>query len=154
MPVTIQGRILSLNCKGLAVKSRQHFKDKFRSFDLILLQETHCTNVNCRTLSQPGTLGMDHCFFPTYLKPARGASIAFNHTVGTLIERSKWSDSAGRIAAVSIEKGERRLGVISVYAPNVNATRSSQETYPSFITDLEAALLHVAAFSKSIIGGR
>ena len=104
---------------------------------MVCLQETHGVEKNCK--SRITQLGFQKGIFSLHTNASRGAAVLWRDSVKQIGEA--WTQPDGRIAAVVLQKeaGIKSL-VVSVYAPNLAPSSSSQSNYVSFLITLEFVL--------------
>ena len=136
------GKIGSCNVAGLTNEKMKLFKTSFESFEIMCLQETHGAEKNCK--SRIAKLGFKEGSFSLHSKAIRGSAILWRDSVKQI--GRAWRDPEGRIAAVTLQKGNAlKALVVSVYAPNVDPSPSSQSNYVSFLISLQYVLTEMLA---------
>ena len=131
------GMIGSCNVAGLTNTKMTLFRTSFEPFEIMCLQETHGAEKNCK--SRIAKLGFQKGTFSLHQKAIRGSAVLWRDSVKQI--GKPWQDPEGRIAAVVLQKsnGPKAL-IVSVYAPNVDPSSSSQANYVSFLITLELVL--------------
>ena len=124
------GKIASCNVHALKNNQLNHFKEVFKSNNIICLQETHGKPSSIKSITK--RLGFTNSVFSLITKQARGAAILWKD--GTLI--AKETDANGRIAGVALELNDCKLNIISAYAPNLDGTHVSWDAYLTFLREL------------------
>ena len=131
------GFIGSCNVAGLTNDKMTLYRTNFESYEIMCLQETHGAEKNCKT--RIAKLGFSKGTFSLHNKAIRGSATLWRDSVKQ--SGQAWRDPEGRIAAVVLQKddGPKAL-IVSVYAPNVDPSSSSQSNYVSFLISLEHVL--------------
>ena len=139
------GKIGSCNVAGLTKEKLKLYKTNFENFEVMCLQETHGVEKNCK--SRVAKLGFHKGSFSLHSKAIRGSAVLWKESLTQIGEA--WTDPNGRIAAVILQKenGLKAL-VVSVYAPNVDPSPTSQSNYVSFLISLEYAITEMLSRSS------
>ena len=125
--------------KLLAVK-------QFCREEIILLQETRGKNNETLWKKYLGREGK----FSFYEDNARGAAALINLDANI---KNTFNDKQGRIAAITTTYKEKKLGIISVYAPNTDKSHEAQRAYVKHLMELERIIDMVKKDSDFIIVG-
>ena len=132
----------SCNVAGLTNIKMTLYKKSFESFEIKCLQETHGAEKNCK--SRVAKLGFHKGIFLLHEKAIRGSAILWRDSVKQI--GKPWKDPEGRIAAVTLQKGDGpKTLFVSVYAPNVDPSSTSQSNYVSFLITLEHVLTEMTS---------
>ena len=127
-----------MNVKGLMAKSKRISLNNFlskRKIHTALLQEVHGSNkVSGRWL---GDFGFRQGIFSFFRQNSRGAGVISNDDS---FKNITFDDPLGRLALGEVTLGDRRIGVISIYAPNLTRTDAAREHYLDFIIQIEIAV--------------
>ena len=107
---------LSCNVKSLKGKI-SHFKQSFANEGVVALQEVHTKKWQEARITQQ--LGFDDACFSSYGSGSRGAALLWRKP-WTAVSSIKVSDDEGRIAGAILSNGAIKVGVVAVYAPNVD----------------------------------
>ena len=107
----------SLNVRGLrnGLKHRKIYKYlKDHRYDIVLLQETHCTNKdNCFWASEWG----NRSIFSNDKSNSAGVAILLTSKVAKSVHEIK-CDTDGRVVMVKLQINEEYYGIVNIYAPN------------------------------------
>ena len=116
-------RICSLNINGMrdSRKRAQLFAWlRLKKFDIVFLQETHCSSYRDAQLWQNEWGGL--CFWSFGGNKSRGTAIMFRE--GLSFERQMlYYDAVGRLVILDVKLHECTYRLINVYAPNNHAER-------------------------------
>ena len=137
------GKIASCNVHALKNSQLNHFKEVFKNNNVICLQETHGKPTTVKSITK--RLGFKNSVFSLFHKQARGAAVLWRE--GNLI--AKEVDKNGRIAGVALELNDCKINVISAYAPNVDGSHASWDTYLTFLTELELIADNLVEISET-----
>ena len=130
-------RIGSCNVAGFTKEKLRLFRDNFEKLDIVCLQETHGVGKNCK--SRIAKLGFTNGIFSLHTNASRGAAVMWRDSVKQIGD--EWTHAEGRVAAVALQNEDGHKGlVVSVYAPNLDPSPSSQAKYVSFLITLEHVL--------------
>ena len=123
------------NAKGLMCakkRKRVSLMCKKYKLDVLCIQETHGKREECEK-KWTKELGFELGTFSTAKQhTTKGAAIIGKGLENTL------TDKEGRIAGATVMLGDYKVNIVSVYAPNLNQGRESQENYVNFLIELEA----------------
>ena len=63
----------------------------------------------------------------------------------------RWKDTEGRIAAAVLEDKDFKVGVCSIYAPNVNASRDSRDEYIEFMNKVGEYITKIKIHTEYVL---
>ena len=137
--------LTTLNVRGLGsvnLEKRKKILAQLEGNDIICLQETHSTAENIKFWT--GNFPPDRTFFSHGTSNARGSLILLSSKLAfknlCISGTEMLSDLQGRIAAIGLEVGGEKVGIISCYAPCLNSTVQIRNEYAKFCDDLENIL--------------
>jgi len=153
---TVKLNISVLNTNGLGDKSKrlklfEYFKGEQ---GIILLQETHSLSDTIDSWQSELRLGKLASSHGT--SNSRGVITASGITENVPIfsnGNNSWSDDDGRIVATLHQHRKITYGIVNLYAPNLNTTSSSTETYLNFLDKVENAIEQVDVADVLIVAG-
>ncbi len=139
----------SLNVKGMMdYNKRMEVKRFAHIYDIMFLQETHgwrCSTAWLRNFHRKG-------IFSFYATNARGSAILVSDKCDIL--DTKGDEGEGRIASALIKIRERKVGICSIYAPNVDSTKESKKEYSDVLEMVDQHLDWIKEeTSDMIVGG-
>ena len=113
-------KFLSLNCRGMALKSKR--EDLFRKwkdegYDLILLQDTHWTP---ETIIQVREEWDNKNINSTYTSKSRGCSILINNTFEYTLGKIVKDDLGNYVLVEILLPNETSIVIGSIYGPNID----------------------------------
>ena len=123
----------SCNVKGLSQIKQPHFKSQFSQSEVLALQEVHAEYKQARSITL--RLGFDDGFYSLAGKSSRGAAILWKNP-WKRVQGTEIRDGEGRVAIVTLAKGDVKVVVASVYAPNLDKTVLVRQHYVSWLVSL------------------
>ncbi len=145
-------RIGTLNVSGLNEQvKRKAIARQLREYDIILLQETHSIEATCKKWHRD--FQAKKGYWDHGKKNARGTGILIRE--GLEVEEI-WEEEEnhnGRIKAIVLKWKNQKLGIISVYAPNINWEKTSEKDYIKFVEELENVIRKTRSKADQIILG-
>ncbi len=150
--VTTRLKIGTLNVSGLNEKlKRRTIERQLQQYDIIFLQETHSTGTTSR--SWHIDFKAQKAYWDHFKKNARGAAIIIRKDLEFQEVWAQEENKHGRLKAIIIKLEEIKLGLVSVYAPNVSCGKESEREYVSFFEELEQSLQLMRTKTDQIIVG-
>ena len=128
------GRCLSLNTAGLTDIKIAEYRQWFREFNVVALQETHGEAGQEDYLTQ--RLGFNQGAFSFKSRARAGVGLLWRDNL-TMIGSRTWTDNEGRVVCVGLELGGVKMVFCSVYAPILTGTNEVQEGYVNFLIQVQ-----------------
>ena len=128
------GRCLSLNTAGLTDIKITEYRQWFKDFNVVALQETHGEKGQEAFLTQ--RLGFNNGAFSFKTKAKAGVGLLWRDNLQMLGNRT-WTDKEGRVVCVGLELEGAKVVFCCVYAPNLNGTIEVQEGYVNFLIQVQ-----------------
>ena len=113
------GRCLSLNTAGLTDIKIAEYRQWFREFNVVAIQETHGEKGQEALLTQ--RLGFNKGAFSFKSRARAGVGLLWRDNL-TMIGGRTWTDNEGRVVCVGLELEGVKVVFCSVYAPNLTST--------------------------------
>ena len=113
------GRCLSLNTAGLTDIKIAEYRQWFKEFDVVAVQETHGERGQEAFLTQ--RLGFNQGAFSFKSRARAGVGLLWKENF-TMIGNRTWTDNEGRVVCVGLELEGAKAFFCSVYAPNLTGT--------------------------------
>jgi len=140
-----------LGSKDKRLKLREFFKDHSGP---ILLQESHCSqSLSPRWQSELKLGKLLGCHGTT---SSRGVLTFCGKTTHIPLDnnsKNTWDDGNGRILSSLHKSQNRTIGIVNVYAPNLNQTSQSTENYLEFLDKVEEAINQIEMSDVVIVAG-
>ncbi len=131
---------------------RKVIASQLRQYDILFLQETHSTEADCKNWHKD--FQADKGYWDHGEKNARGASIIIRNGLEFDEVWNHEKNCNGRIKAIVIKWKNQKLGLISIYAPNISWGKKSEMEYVDFIKELNLIIeITKRKADQLIIGG-
>ncbi len=129
-------KIGTLNVNGLKEKvKRRVIASQLKEYDVMLLQETHSTEAESKNWHKDFQAKIG--YWDHGESNARGTGIIINKTSEMEEIWECKEGQNGRIKAIVVKWKKQKVGIISIYAPNISWGRKSELEYTKFIEKLE-----------------
>ncbi len=131
---------------------RKVIANQLRQYDILFLQETHSTETESK--SWHNDFKAKKGYWDHGEKNARGAAILIRKDLD--IEEIWVNEKSykGRIKAIVIRWKNQKLGLVSVYAPNISWGKRSETEYIKFMEELDKVLSLTSSKSdQTVVGG-
>ena len=128
------GRCLTLNTAGLTDIKIAEYRQWFKKFNVVALQETHGEKGQEVLLTQ--RLGFNQGAFSFKSRARAGVGLLWRDNFTRIGDRT-WTDQEGRVVCVGLEMEGVKVVFCSVYAPNLTSTIEVQEGYVNFLIQVQ-----------------
>ena len=128
------GKCLSLNAAGLTDIKIAEYRQWFKEFNVVALQETHGEKGQENWLAQ--RLGFNKGAFSFKSRARAGVGLLWRDNINMIGDRT-WIDAEGRVVCVGLELEGVKIVFCSVYAPNLASTNEVQEGYVKFLIQVQ-----------------
>ena len=150
-------KITSFNCKGFKYRNYNYINDIFKSFNILMLQETwlynfeHCNFVskipNC---NYHAVSGMNEADMSRVGRPYGGVAIIWHK--GLRLSFAPIVTNSHRLCSVKVKTNDCDTVIINVYMPNDNNSNESFIMYGDILSEI-SSIMTTYVNCNFIIGG-